>query len=148
VSVKQRAKDSYLKWQREKSNQIVVPIAAKNTIMEPVVWQGTSVTGFELTESCIVMTRRIRWLAMRSRTTVFPKEDCDFVPGFIIWWNTNDRDALALIHHGMVQVIKRVGFSEPATWCKMRFKQRSPDSLPGYWREQLGELFRYYRKAT
>lgn len=101
------------------------------------------------TETCIVMTRRIRWLFItRSRTTVFPGSDCRATPPFIVWWNSDDPEVLKSVHAGMVKVIEKIGFTEPAVWCDNRYKNANPNSLNYFWQEKLGELFRHYRKAT
>ena len=120
-----------------------------DTLLDHVVWHGkTLLGGTEIEEACTVMTRRIRWIWTRSRTTVLPGPDCDSTPGFILWWNSDDADVLRRVHVGMMQVIGRIGFTEPAVWCDRRHQNRSRHSLPHFWKEQLGDLFCYYRKAT
>lgn len=94
------------------------------------------------------MTRRIRWLWTRSRTTVLPGDDCDSTRGFIVYWNSDDPAVLGRVHTGMVQIIERIGFTEPAIWCESRLQNRSKESLPRFWQQQLGDLFCYYRIAT
>ena len=120
-----------------------------DTLVDQVVWHGQS-EPLPIEETCTVMTRRIRWLFVNlSRTTVLPDSDCGFsTSGFIIWWKTSNPDILQRIHNGMVQTIKRIGFTEPATWCNRRHLNRSPKTLENYWRNQLGDIFCYYRKAT
>jgi hypothetical protein len=128
----------------------IIPAASwkMNTLVDQVVWKGKTLGGFENEETCIVMTRRIRWLWPRSRTTVLPGDDCNSTPGFIVWWNSNDPVVLQRVHTGMVQLIQRVGFTEPAVWCDRRHENRSRDSLPRFWKDKLGDLFSHYRKAT
>jgi hypothetical protein len=119
-----------------------------NTLLDHVVCRKKILGDIEVEETCTVMTRRIRWFWTRSRTTVLPGDDCNSTPGFIIWWNSDDPAILQRVHSGMVQIIERVGFTEPAVWCESRHRNRSKQSLPRYWQEQLGDLFCYYRKAT
>jgi hypothetical protein len=119
------------------------------TLLDRVIWRGKTLTGNENEETCRVMTRRQRWLFFtRSRTTVLPTSDCDSSPGFIVWWNSNDPAVLGPVHKRMVEIIGRIGFIEPAVWCESRLTNRSPTALGNFWRDQLGDLFRYYRKAT
>ena len=61
-----------------------------STWINHVVWRGKDLAGFEIEESCLVMTRQIRWLWPRSRTTVLPGDNCNSVLGFIVWWNSSD----------------------------------------------------------
>ena len=120
-----------------------------DTFVDKVSWQNKFLDTLEIQETCIVMTRRIRWLFVyRSRTTVLPESDHNRIPGFIIWWNTSDLNALHRIHNGMVQTINRIGFTEPAIWCNRRQMNRSSKTLDNFWRDQLGKIFCYYRKAT
>ena len=88
-----------------------------NTLLDRVVCRKTMLGAIEVEETCMVMTRRIRWLWTRSRTTVLPGPDCDSTPGFFIWWNSDDPAILARVHTGMVRIIERIGFTEPAVWC-------------------------------
>jgi hypothetical protein len=120
------------------------------TLVDQVVSHRKGFLGDIQSETCTVMTRRIRWLFItRSRTTVLPGPDCgDSTPGFIVWWNTDDPVALQSIHDGMVRTIERTGFMEPAVWCHRRHEIRDPRSLDFYWQDQLGDLFVYYRRAT
>ena len=100
-------------------------------------------------ETSVVMTRRIRFLLFKSgRTTVLPGPDCANTPGFIVFWNTADPAVLEMLHIGMVQLIEKIGFTEPAVWCDRRPYNRNPKSLDYFWEEKLGDLFRYYKKAT
>jgi hypothetical protein len=118
------------------------------TLINSVVHHRKAAHGGMVSETCIVMTRRIRWLFInRSRTTVLPGEDCDSTPGFIVMWNSDNPAVLKLIHAGMVQIIERIGFTGPSVWCNRKHLNRNPKSLEYYWKEQLGDLFRYYRKA-
>jgi|ERR1039457_582577 hypothetical protein len=118
------------------------------TLVDQVVYNRKGIVEEIVSETCIVMTRQIRWLFInRSRTTVFPGEDCNSTPGFIVMWNSDDPAVLKSVHEGMVQIIKRIGFTEPAVWCDRRHQNRNPRSLEYYWKEQLGDLSRYYRKA-
>jgi hypothetical protein len=120
-----------------------------NALLDHVVWRGKILGESEAEETCVVMTRQIRWLWPRSRTTVLPGPDCGFsTPGFIVWWNSSDPEALRRVHAGMVELIGRIGFTEPAVWCDRRHQNRSQRSLPRFWQERLGDLFCYYRKAT
>ena len=120
------------------------------TLLDQVTSHYESMLVGQRVENCTVMTRQIRWLFCinRSRTTVFPGADCDATPPFIVWWNSNDPEILRLVHVGMVRVIEKIGFTEPAVWCDNRLKNSNPNSINYFWQEQLGELFRYYRKAT
>lgn len=119
------------------------------TLVDQVVMHRKGVTGNIVSETCTVMTRRIRWLFLtRSRTTVLPAPDCNSTPGFIIWWKCDDPDDLRMLHEAMVQTIQRTGFTEPSLWCDHRHQNRNPRSLDHYWQGQLGALFVYYRRAT
>jgi hypothetical protein len=118
------------------------------TLVDEVIYVRKGIVEEVVSETCIVMTRRIRWLFInRSRTTVFPGSDCDSTPGFIVFWNSHDPAVLKLVHKGMIQIIRRIGFTEPAVWCDRRHSNRNPKSLEYFWHEQLGDLSRYYRKA-
>jgi hypothetical protein len=118
------------------------------TLVDSVIHYRKAAYGEMVSETCIVMTRRIRrFFVNRSRTTVFPGEDCDSTPGFMVFWNSDDPTILRLVHTGMIQIISRIGFTEPAVWCDRRHLNRNPKSLEYFWQEQLGDLFRYYRKA-
>jgi hypothetical protein len=121
-----------------------------DTLLDNVVWRGKLLEKIDIEEKCLVVTRRITWfgLATRSRSTVLPVDYPGSTPGFIVWWNSNDPLVLQQVHPAMVQTIQRIGFTEPATWCERRHLNRSASSLPNFWRQHLGELFRYYRKAT
>jgi len=65
----------------------------------------------------------------------------------MIFWNSYDPAVLKLVHEGMIQLIRHIGFTEPAVWCERRHLNRSRKSLENFWQEKLGDLFRYYRKA-
>src|SRR5262245_23457890 len=119
-----------------------------DTLLNQVVWHRKILGDISREETCTVMTRRIRWLWRRSRTTVLPGPDCDWTPGFIVWWNSDDPAVLRRVHARMVQVVERIGFTAPAMWCDRRHQNRSRETLRRFWEEQLGDLFRYYRKAT
>lgn len=100
-------------------------------------------------ETSVVMTRRIRFLFFKSaRTTVLPGPDCVSRLGFIVFWNTSDPAVLETLHAEMVHLIERIGFTEPAIWCDNRKYHRNPKSLDCFWEEKLGDLFRYYKRAT
>ena len=119
-----------------------------NTLIEQIVWHGKILGDIQTEETCTVMTRQIRWLFItQSRTTVLPGDDCNSTPGFIVWWNSDDQTILQSVHAGMVQT-RRIGFTAPAVWCESRHTNRNPKSLDYFWQEQLGEVFRYYQKAT
>jgi hypothetical protein len=119
------------------------------TLVEKVTWRGKVLEEYETKETCTVMTRRVRWFFItRSHTTVLPGPDCDSTQGFIVWWNSDDPIVLESVHSGMVEVVKRIGFTAPAIWCETRHEHRSRNSLNYFWEEQLGELFRHYKKAT
>jgi hypothetical protein len=114
------------------------------TLIDKIVWRRNSLVGvgIQSEETCTVMTRRIRWLIVtRSRTTVLAGTDCDSTPGFIVWWNTDDPVVLGRVHSGMLETIRRIGFTEPALWCDRRHQHRDPESLGYFWQEQLGDLF-------
>lgn len=118
------------------------------TLVDQIVYHRKGITEEVISETCIVMTRRIRWLFInRSRTTVLPGENCDSTPGFIVFWNSDDPVILKSVHIGIIQIIGRIGFTEPAVWCDRRRLNRNPRSLEYFWHEQLGDLSRYYRKA-
>jgi hypothetical protein len=118
------------------------------TLIDQVVYHRKGIAEEVVSETCIVMTRRIRWLFLnRSRTTVFPGEDCNSTPGFLVFWNSHDPAILKLVHEGMVQTINRIGFTAPSVWCDRRHLNRNRNSLEYFWREQLGDLSQYYRKA-
>jgi hypothetical protein len=130
-------------------------VREKNTVMEPVAWTGSILpellgenNEFQMTERCVVMTRRIRWLARNSRTTVISQDEWNKTPGFIVYWNTNDQVVLDNVHRGMVEVIKRIGYSKPAFWCDDQYKHPAGNYLKDFWRDQLGDLYCYFRKAT
>lgn len=119
------------------------------TLVDQVVSHRKGFFGDTESETCTVMTRRIRWLFItRSRTTVLPSDDCNSTPGFIIWWKSDNSDDLQMLHEAMVQTIQRTGFTEPSVWCESRHQNRNPRSLDYYWQEHLGPLFVYYRRAT
>ena len=119
------------------------------TLIDQVVWRGNILGDIQSEETCTVMTRRIRWLIVsRSRTTVLPGPGCSSTPGFIVWWNSDDPTILERVHAGMVRIVRQIGFTAPAVWCDRRHENRNPKSLDYFWQEQLGELFRHYRKAT
>src|ERR1700733_14290874 len=84
----------------------------------------------------------------QSRTTVLPRSGCGPTPGFIVYWKSYDQVILERVHAGMVEIISRIGFNEPAVWCDRRYLNHNPKSLEYFWQEQLGSLFKYYRKAT
>lgn len=120
-----------------------------NTLVDQVVWQAEAIGSRPLIETCLVMTRRIRWVFItRSRTTVLPGDDCGSTPGFIVWWKSDDPTVLQFVHDRMVETIRQIGFTKPAVWCERRLENKSPRSLEYFWQEQLGDAFRYYRKAT
>lgn len=119
------------------------------SFVDQVIWHGELHGTRPITETSIVMTRQIRWLFInRSRTTVMPGEDCEWTPGFIVWWNNDDPTVLQLVHSCMVETIQRIGFSMPAVWCNRRHLNKNPRSLEYFWKDQLGDVFAYYRKAT
>jgi hypothetical protein len=120
-----------------------------NTLVDKVTWQGKILGGLETQEKCIVMTRRIRYLFINlSRTTVLPDSEVNEIHGFILWWNTSDPKVLFKIHKAVVRIINQIGFTEPAVWCNRRKLNRSRKTLVNYWRDHLGDIYCYYRKAT
>jgi hypothetical protein len=94
-----------------------------------------------LFEDCQVMTRKQhRFFLNVSRTTVFDEPE---VPdkGAILFWKTSDEQLLRELHNTCVSICAEVGFTE---FCTMA-AARGP-SAPPYWREMLGDQYRYLRK--
>ena len=88
------------------------------------------------------MTRRQSFIVLNFlRTTVFQPQ----LPGQggILWWRTSDESLLTSTHKMVVQICGEVGFSEFCVMCEAR-----GPSAPYYWREMLGEHYRFLKRHS
>jgi hypothetical protein len=106
------------------------------TLFDTMEWNAKETSG-EIAGQCCVMTRAPHILFFKlARTKVF--HSTLPAPSGILWWRPMDDDTLAELHQVCVRICRSDGFLVFCEMCRVP----AATGLP-FWREKLGDNFRY-----